>query len=224
VEGLRYNDRVFVGGQSRSGKSEMINLLLSLLRGQWVLLDTKPEFAIDGVEPIRSPADIDFGERIIHYVPSPTGGPEELDEVFERCFRAAGHRTVGVHELADACDYRAQKAGKWVNAYISKGGAKGKGFIGGSQRPVDIPVRALAEAQHLFYFVPRLVRKTDHAAMAEPMAIDADQLSRELHVAQEEHGLHSFLWWDSRARELTRWAPLPEHLRSRIIVRRVEDA
>src|SRR2546423_968712 len=174
--GLHPQDRTFVGGQSRSGKSELINVLLSLLRGQWLLVDTKPEFEIAGVEPARDPGEIDFGERVIHYVASATGGPDEIDEVFERCWKAPGRRTVGVHELGDACDFRAQRAGKWVNAYISKGGAHGKGFIGGSQRPVDIPVRALSEAQHVFYVVPRLVRNDDHKAMSEPMAIDAGAL------------------------------------------------
>jgi hypothetical protein len=224
VEGLRYNDRVFVGGRSRSGKSELINLFLSSLRGQWVLIDSKPEFAIPDVEPVRSADELDFSERIIHYVPSATAGPDEFDAVFERCYRAAGHRTVALHELGDACDYRAQKVGRWVNAYISKGGAKGKGFIGGSQRPVDIPVRAYSEAEHIFYVVPRLVRDSDHKTLAGPIPLSPDELGAELHATQAEHGLHSFLWWDSRARELTRWDPLPEDLRSRIIVQRVDDA
>jgi hypothetical protein len=223
VRGLLPQDRVFVAGQSRSGKSELLNFLLSMLRGQWLLLDTKPEFAIPDVEPIRDPAEIDFREPIIHYVPSATGGAAEVDEVFERCYKAPGRRTVGIHELADAGDYNAHKVGKWTNAYVSKGGALGKGLYAGSQLPVHIPVRARTEAQHAFYFVPRLVRKSDHAAMAEPMSMSADELERELQTVEREHGRHSFLWWDSRAQELTAWPPLPEHLRSRIIVQRAVD-
>jgi hypothetical protein len=221
--GLLYHDRVFVAGQTRSGKSELLNVLFSELRVQRVLVDTKGEFAIPDVEPVSDPAAIDWREQTIHYRTTVTGALDEVDELFQACL---GRRrlTVCCHELADLCDFQPNRTPPWLNAYISKGGAHGCGFFAGSQRPVQVPSRALTEAQHVFYVVPRLTRRSDHAALAEPMATDERALARELHAAQQEHGRHSFLWWNLRAQDLSRWPPLPENVRSRNIVERTTVA
>jgi hypothetical protein len=217
--GLLYHDRVFVGGQTRSGKSELLNVLFSSVATQRVLIDTKREFAIADVEPVETPDAIDWQERTIHYRTSHTGGLDEIDELFRQCL---GRRRLVVcaHELSDLCDYQPNRTPAWVNAYISKGGAHGNGLLAGSQRPVQVPSRALTEAQHVFYVVPRLSRKSDHVAMAEPMSIEADALDRELRGLQGAHGRHAFLWWDLRAQQLTGWGPLPEHVRAHNIVER----
>jgi hypothetical protein len=220
--GLAFHDRVFVAGQTRSGKSELLNVLFSMLNGQRLLLDTKPEFAIADVEPVSDPAAIDWGQQTIHYVPTATGGPAEIDELFKACH----HRrrlTVCCHELADLCDFQPNRTPAWLNAYISKGGALGNGFYCGSQRPVQVPTRALTEAQHVFHVVPRLTRRSDVQAVAEPMGLEPDELAGELAATEREYGRHSFLWWDVRAQQLTKWAPLPDDLRARNIVERTID-
>jgi hypothetical protein len=221
--GLLYNDRVFVAGQTRSGKSELLNVLFSELQVQKVLIDTKGEFAIDDVEPVEDPAAIDWREPVIHYRTSPAGDLGEIDELFQACM---GRRrlTVCCHELSDLCDYSAQRTPRWVNAYISKGGAHGLGFYAGSQRPANVPMRAKTEAQHVFYVVPRLTEDRDHDAMAAPMGIDARALDSELRGAQAEHGRYAFLWWDLRAQQLTAWPPLPEPVRARNLVARTTVA
>jgi energy-coupling factor transporter ATP-binding protein EcfA2 len=221
--GLRHNDRVFVCGQSGSGKSELLNLFFSLLGNQRLLLDTKPEFRIPDVDPVSDPAEIDWTQKTIHYVPTVTGGLEEIDELFERALRRR-NLTIVCHEISDLCEFQPGRTPKWVNGYISKGSVRGDGFYSGSQRPVQGVSRARTESNQTFYVVPRLVKKTDHSAMAEPMGMDPDTLATSLDTTQAEHGRHSYLWWDARARELQAFPPLPEQLRSRIVVERAEDA
>jgi hypothetical protein len=219
---VEYNDRAFVVGQTASGKSELINHLFTTIRSQRLLVDTKDEFSIEGVEPVRSAAAIDWQQPIIHYIDN-DGGADEFDELFSACCLRR-RLTVFVHELADICEHQPNRTGRYVNAYITKGARHGRGLVGGSQLPVRVPTSAKTEAQHVFAFVPPLVRRDDLAAVAGPMGLGADELAAELVGLQEELGEHSFLWWDMRARALTRWGPLPDAMRARIIVSRTTVA
>lgn len=216
--GVLYNDRVFIAGQTRSGKSELINRLFETIRGQRLLVDTKDEFAIDGVERVRSADAIDWEQPVIHYVDA-HGGAGEFDELFAACLNRR-RLTVFVHELADLCEHSPNRTGRHVRAYITKGGAHGLGLIGGSQRPVNVPSAAVTEAQHVFCFVPKFTRRGDLQQVADPAGITHDELARELDALQAEHGVHAFLWWDLRAQQLTRWPPLPDHMRPRLVRRR----
>lgn len=222
MSGMLYNERAAVIGKTRSGKSELLNVQFSALACQRVLIDTKDEFAIDGVEPVSDPAAIDWDERTIHYVDS-GGGAEEFDELFA----ALGRRrriVVCVHELADLCEHRPGKTGRWVSGYFTKGGAHGRGALCGTQRPVNVPPVALTEADHMFYVVPRLAKRSDHQALADALDLNADELAGELTTLHREKGPHSYLWWNRREQQLTAWDPLPEQLRARNIVARTTVA
>jgi hypothetical protein len=216
--GALYNDRVFIAGQTQSGKSELLNYLFSTIRAQRLLIDTKDEFSVTDVEAVRSVDAIDWQQPVIHYIDA-QGGAAEFDELFEACLRRR-RLTVFAHELADLCEHSPNRAPRHMKAYATKGAAHGLGLYGGSQRPVNVPTVSLTEAQHVIAFVPKLTRRDDLQAIAAPMGISADELAGELDSLLRDRGRHSFLWWDLREQTLTGWDPLPDAMRAQISVTR----
>lgn len=222
MEGIEYRQRVFVVGQTRSGKSELLNHLFSEVRCQRLLLDTKGgEWTIEGVEPVSDPDAIDWREPIIHYV-TPTDDLDEIERLFSICCRRR-NLCVCVHELGDLCGFNANRTPPSVSAFISKGGAHGRGLFAGSQRPVEMPVRASSEAQHVFVMTPRMMDRDLKAIANLGIGTEHWELGRMVDEAEEAHGPYSFIWFPKGARaEVTVWEPLPEHVRAGIIVRRAE--
>lgn len=221
--GIRFNDRVFVVGDTGSGKSELLNLLLAQTRVQKLLLDTKGEFSVPDVTPARSPDAIDWRLPLIHYVDL-AGDLDEYDELFQR-FMERRNLVVCVHELADLCADSPGATPRWVGAYIRKGRAMGLGMLGGSQRPVGMPRAARAQAQHVFAFAPEL-DPPDHKLVASMMRLSPDELSAKLDeaAALSPTGQHSYVWFDRRAQTVKLGPPLPGHMRRQITIRRTEDA
>ena len=215
--GIAYNDRVLTLGVTTSGKSELLNVLFTSIRCQKLLVDSKDEFAIAGVEAAHGPDALDWSAPVLHYVPE-RDDPDEYNELFARCFTRR-HLVVAVHELADTCDHQPSRAPERLRKYVSQGARHGLGLLAGSQRPVEIPKRARTEAQHVFVFVPEM-DPDDHGAIAQLLQLAPAQLSELVHKTQDEHGLHSFLWFNKRTRELSVWGPLPEHVRQANIVTR----
>lgn len=225
---VHFNDRALVLGSVGSGKSEVLNYLATGLRCQWVLVDTKHEFAIPDVDPVTDTADIDWSKRVVHFRDT-TGEPEEFDELFEVCYRRS-NLVVVVHELGDLCLYNANRTPRWVNTYLSKGRARGLGFYAGSQRPVSIPTRARTESEHVFMVGERFLTETDHAAVAEAMGQNRAELARlidhtqrELGVPDERGRTHAYLWFDRGHRQVKACRQLPPEHRRAIIVTRTLD-
>lgn len=219
--GVRYNERVFVAGPTESGKSELVNFLFSQFRCQRLLYDTKGhEWSIAGVEPVSDPASIDWSQPIVHYVTTTTE-VAEADEVFGQAERRP-NLVVAVHELGDLCEYHTNKAPQSVNRYLAQGGAHGRGFIGASQEPVDMPKRAKKEINHAYTMTPAM--SPEHLAeVAKSVGggITGQQMAAELEQLHRESGDHSFIHWPRGAlQEPTAWGPLPPELRSQIIVKR----
>lgn len=218
-EGIKYNDRVLVLGQTGSGKSELLNHLFSNMRCQRLLIDTKEdEWIVEGVEPAHSLEEIDWTQPIIHFAQE----GDELDEL-DRVFAAARTRrglSVCVHELCDLCNYQAAATPTNINALLSKGRNKGLGLLGGTQRPVNVPMRAKTEVQHVFIIVPKLgdddVREM--AGLGIGMS-GGKELGALIDKVDSEHGDYSFLWFRKGARGYQICPPLPEHLRRQSIVR-----
>jgi len=220
--GLRYNERAFVGGPTESGKSELLNVLFSQFRCQRLLYDSKGhEWTIAGVEPVLGdPAAIDWRQPIVHYVTAGT----DVAEVAEVFGQAEKRRdlVVCVHELGDLCEYHTNKTPGSVNRYLAQGGANGRGFLGGSQVPVDMPKRARSEANRIYTMAPAIGE--EHlkviAAMAERSSAE---MRAEIEAAGAEHGPHTFIEWPRGAhQESTVWPPMPEWVRKESIVRRRE--
>jgi energy-coupling factor transporter ATP-binding protein EcfA2 len=220
VSAIRFNDRVLVLGSSQSGKSELLNLLFSQMRGgaQRVLVDTKGEFAIAGVEAASDVEAIDWSAPIVHYQPS-VGDMGEMQDLFAAVF--ARRRIVAfVHEASDVCDFSAGKTPPAFNAICSKGAALGVGLYCGSQRPFEIPSRAKSEPLHVYIFAPRFLLEQDLKAAALTIGRDWRELGTMLDEVQATLGDHAFLHFDRRDGLLEACQPLSEAERHGIIVTR----
>jgi energy-coupling factor transporter ATP-binding protein EcfA2 len=218
---VRYNDRALIIGATGSGKSELINLLLAGTRCQRVLIDTKDEFALPGVEPVSDAAAIDWQQRTVHYRPPPTAGVDAFDELFRRLY-ARRNVVVAVHELGDVCEFQPNRTPAWFNAYLSKGRARGLGMLAGTQRPVQIPTRARSESDHVFMVGERLLIADDHKAVADAMGQNPRELAELIDRTQERLGgepddqgrTHAFVGFTRAQRKLTAYPPIPpEHRR-----------
>jgi hypothetical protein len=225
---IRWHDRLFLAGQSGSGKSEVLNYLFSRLQCQKILLDTKGEFAIDHpktgqpIQPARSVDAIDWAAPVIHF--QEMGG--DLDAYDELCYEVLHRRNVVIccHELADLCDDLPNRTPKWVRQGIRKGNVFGDGWLSASQRPVGMPRQARSEAVHVLQMVPALDPE-DHKIVASMMGVPDHELHRHIAdaAALSPTGQFSFVWRDRRERTLSIWPPLPEPMRAGIIVRRTAN-
>ncbi len=217
MTGIRWHQRVFVAGYTGSGKSGVLNYLFSQLHNQRLLLDTKPEFTIPGVEPTHAVEDIDWRAPMIHYVDA-HGDLDEYDRLFHACM-SRRNLTVCVHELADLCDDQPNRTPKYVRAWLRKGNIFGNGMLAASQRPVGMPRQARTEAQHIIAMVPALDDE-DHKIVAKLAQMPADALYDWIDraAALSPDGRHSFVWVDRDARCVRMSPPLPEHLRRRCVV------
>jgi hypothetical protein len=217
VSGYRWHERLFVAGYTGSGKSEILNLYFSQLRCQRLLVDTKPEFEIPGVQPTRSLDELDWRAPIIHY----QDASGDLDE-YDRLFYAAHHRrnlVVCVHELADLCEDQPNKTPKWVRAYIRKGNIRGNGLLAASQRPVGMPRIARTEAQHVIATNPP-VDEEDRKIVAKMTQRSLQDFDEALGHARGLGDQYSWACFSRGDNQLRISGPLPEHVRGGIIVRR----
>jgi hypothetical protein len=221
VSGVKFNQRVFVAGQTRSGKSEVLNFLFSSIQCQRLLLDTKGgEWTIDGIPPTTAVEAIDWTQPTIHFV-TQSSGTDEIAELF-MALNQRRNLLVCCHELADLCNFNANATPAAVDDFISKGGAWGKGLYGGSQRPRQMPTRMKTEVQHVYILTPPMsaadMREVEDMGLA---GVDRGQLTPMVKEIGAEHGDYAFLHLPKGANlEPTVWPPLPEHLRAKIIVRR----
>jgi hypothetical protein len=232
VSGVRYHERAFFAGPTESGKSELLNYVLCGMQCQKLLWDSKGhEWTIPGVEPVFDPADIDWTQEWIHYV-AMTTEVDEVEEVFGQVMPAGvivGRRdlVIAVHELGDLCEYETNRTPKSVNRVLAQGGAKGIGFLGASQEPVDIPKRAKKEINHAFTMVPPMSK--EHLAEVSKFVGEratAAEMSEELRQVHAELGDHAFVHWPRGAmQEACHYPPLPEEQRKTITIgRRLEHA
>jgi energy-coupling factor transporter ATP-binding protein EcfA2 len=228
--GIRFTDRVLVLGQNGSGKSVLINYVMSTgYRCQRFLVDTKDEFVVPGVTPARRLSEIDWDAPVIHYIDD-RGDLREYNRLFALLMKRRAGRNpelrgryglvVCVHELNDLCGDNPSATPQWVNAYIRKGRAHGLGLLAGSQRPVNMPKSARTEAQHVFAFAPGF-DPDDRPIVAKLLHVSERELDELLAqaAALSPSGEHSYLWFDKRAKRLVIRPPLPAAMRARSVVK-----
>lgn len=224
--GIRYTDRVFIAGVNGSGKSVLINHIATRFACQRFLYDTKEEFTVPGVNPVRSISEIDWALPLIHYIDD-AGDLADTDRLFRLFWaRKAAGRAYGliviVHELADLCADQPGKTPRWVGNYIRKGRAHGLGLIAGSQRPRNIPRAARSECQHVFSFAQGFDPE-DIPVMAGLHRLTVPEFERALEQAASL-GQHAYLWGDRRARTNVIRPELPEHLRQITIAHGIDPS
>jgi energy-coupling factor transporter ATP-binding protein EcfA2 len=216
---IAYNQRTLCLGPTGSGKSELLNAQLSALRTQRVLYDSKDEFTVAGVEPARDVDAIDWRLPVVHFVPG-EDVRADAQAFFSRAFRQPRPLVVCVHELADLCEYRATATPAAVNRYIRQGRSHGKGLLGASQRPVEMPVSARSEPEHVFVFTTPPLAPTTWTRPPGMMRRPVAELHQLVEGARSSLGTYSFLYFDRATGEIKKCPPLPEHLRRRTIVAR----
>jgi energy-coupling factor transporter ATP-binding protein EcfA2 len=216
---IGFNQRTLCLGPTGSGKSELLNAQLSALRTQRVLYDSKDEFSIAGVEPARDVDAIDWRQPVVHFVPG-EDVRADAQAFFSRAFRQPRPLVVCVHELADLCEYRASATPAAVNRYIRQGRSHGKGLLGASQRPVEMPVSARSEPEHVFVFTTPPLAPDDMDEAAGLMRRPVAELHQLVEGARSSLGTYSFLYFDRSTGEIKQCPPLPDHMRRRTIVAR----
>jgi hypothetical protein len=230
--GIYYQDRVLCLASTGGGKSTLLNFLFSTAyRCQRVLIDTKDEWRIDGVEPVSKLEQVDWQQPIVHYVDD-RGDKAEYERLFKallarRQGRVPGPRRYGlvvcVHELADLCGDAPGATPPAVSAYLRKGRAHGQGLLGASQRPVNLPKAARTEAQHYFVMAGEM-DPDDEPTIARALRLSESELETHLERARQlapspELADYAYLWYDRPARRLTAWPPLPAHMLERSFVK-----
>jgi hypothetical protein len=199
--GISWRDRVIVFGQTGSGKSVLLNHLFAGYRCQRVLLDTKDEFRIDGVEPTTRVESIDWTQPVIHYIDD-RGDLREYDKLFKafiqrRQGRVPGPRNYGlkvcVHEAGDLCGDNPGRTPQWVSAYTRKGRAHGQGMDAGSQRPVNLPKVMRTETQHVFVMAKGEFDPDDYPVIAQVVGVPEATLKQYLAQAAGQ-GDYAYLW------------------------------
>jgi hypothetical protein len=218
--GVNFNERIFIAGPTESGKSELVNVTFSMFNCQRLLYDTKGhEWSIADVEPVSDPAAIDWSQPIIHYVTASTE-IAEAEEVFGQAEKRVD-LVVAVHELGDLCEYHTNKTPASVNRYLAQGGANGRGFLGASQEPVDMPKRAKKEINHAFTMTPGMSPEHLQEIAKIVGGTTGVEMAAELEALHRESGDHSFIHWPRGAlQEPVAYPPLPASMRSQSIVKR----
>lgn len=192
--GIRYHHRVFVAGAAGGGKSELLNHIATRFRCQEILLDTKDEWTIPGVQPVHSVRAIDWNQRLIHLIVDVDGGGD-IDEI-ALLFRIAWHRKVGraqgkryglviiVHELGDICDDTPGRTPSSFTTYVKKGDAHGLGLLAGTQRPVNVPKIARTQSEHIMSMAQGFDAE-DIDTMAKVHSLSVPAFERALQAAND---------------------------------------
>ena len=216
--GIKYHHRVFVAGHAGGGKSELLNHIATRFRCQRLLLDTKDEWSIPGVEPVHQVAAIDWNEPTIHLIIDADGGGD-LSEI-SRLFRVAWHRKVGraqgkayglviiVHELGDLCDDTPGRTPASFVNYVKKGDAHGLGLLAGTQRPVNVPKIARTQSEHVMSMA-RGFDAADVEEMAKVHNMSVPAFQRALEQANQV-GPYAYVYRNRITRENVIRPQLPE--------------
>jgi hypothetical protein len=202
---VRHNDRVFIQGKTESGKTVLAGHLFSHFSGcRRTIIDVKGKLNA-GVEPARSPAELDLAAPLSHFIPSSLTDAE-YEEVFHRLFYAGGPRVIWLDESYGPT--RKNYAPQGLRLIVQQGREHDIGLIACSQRPVNVEVTLVSEAEHVFVFVPRPITK-DLETIAANIGVETSALARNLDQLLAGEGQHSHLWYCRRQDQLYDCAPLP---------------
>lgn len=203
---IRHNDRVLIIGKNQSGKTILARHLAQQFTGcRLTFIDPKHGEINLGVEPARTPADLDLEAPVSHYVPT-TLEDDEYEELFELLWWTRGPRVIWLDEAFGPT--RAGWAPKGLRHIVQQGTKHDLGLIACTQRPVNIETTLRSEAEHVFLFVPALTM-IDLKTIAPDIGQETYNLKQELSDLLEEQGLFSHLWYCRRTGSLHRCAPLP---------------
>lgn len=152
---IKRSERVFIVGQTGSGKSYLAARLLAQTN-YVIVIDPKHMFTwghggkFDDI--YESVADLDEhwdGPAAAIYRPSTAEMRAGCQAFFSWAWRQGGNILIYIDELYDLMDGTG-KAGTWLTKIMTQGRAKNLSVWGGTQRPSRIDFRLMSEAQHFF--------------------------------------------------------------------------
>jgi hypothetical protein len=202
---VRHNDRVLIIGKNQSGKTVLARHLATQFKGcRLTFIDPKAGEISLGVEPARSPQELDLQAPVSHYVPT-TLEDDEYSELFDLLWFARGPRVIWLDESFGPT--RAGYAPKGLRLIVQQGTKHDLGLIACTQRPVNIESTLRTEPEHVFLFVPSLTM-LDLKTIAPDIGQEPDRLKREMDQLLQAEGLFSHVWYCRRTGTLHRCAPL----------------
>lgn len=205
MSGVRFHDRVFIQGKTGSGKTVLAKHLFEQMKGcRRTAIDPKGRLQL-GVQAATSPSSLDLAAPVSHFIPSSLDD-DEYDDVFRRLWVAGGPRVIWIDESYGPT--RAGYAPHFLRRIVQQGREVEIGLIACSQRPVNVEVTLVSEADHVFMFVPHPPRK-DLQTLADNIGIEAAHLQGSLQQLLEHEGPHSHLWYVRDEDRLQACAPLP---------------
>lgn len=164
---LQPGQKVLIAGQNGSGKSVMATSLARAM-DRVLVYDPKgdPEAVIPNAAIVTTARDAvrALPGRVV-YQPNAleaADGVAKFDEIARRLIQAGGSCGVVVHELASLGT--AYAIGPWHRALITQGRSLQITVVEVTQRPRNVPIVALSEAQHLVCFT--LLNPDDRDVMA----------------------------------------------------------
>lgn len=194
---IRYEERVFVVGATRSGKSTLTKKLFLSAQAPRLVVDPNDSTLTASVaspggtfsDPLRVP-DV----ATARFVPRDPDDREAYDALFRWAFERYP-RYVWVDEagqVAPASGYP-----KAVNRYVVQGAKRGLGFIACHTRPREVMRNCISQAAHVFIFA--LPNPDDRKHIAEIVGLPFGDLVGAIEQLDEK----GFLWFDVGNRTLT---------------------
>jgi DNA helicase HerA-like ATPase len=163
---IRSNERVFIAGQSRSGKSYLARSILRQF-SRLIVLDSKGDLGDWGLEEASDGGwkRLEKGQAARLRVSKPVGAPQQYwIDAMVRAYEA-GNDVIYIDEVSQI--FRTPDPPDVVWDIWQRGGVFGVGGFAASQRPSSIPLIMMSEANHFFMFRLNLLR--DRKRMAEFM-------------------------------------------------------
>ncbi len=183
IQGDRGADRGFIGGRSGSGKSFLARRLLTVYGiskshpkeffGNLFIIDPNGNFdyPVDGTFETVDEVRLDPKARALRYIPKPdqyTG--EKWNELWEKLLTYKHPLMTYVDEtraMEPVFGRRIFERGNQLNAYLTRGRARGKAAILGAQRPVTIPRDIIGQSE--WYYIFDLPLEDDRQTVAGTM-------------------------------------------------------
>lgn len=219
---IGYGQRVLVVGMQGSGKSELVRWLWSQLDNRRVLVDSKREWRVPGVDRVTLTAQtldeaiaevaerVDLEAPVLHVRPAWLGQPgskEQLTALYGALDRIRGPLTVWTDEAY------AVSSASWAPPGLLElqvgARARGHGHFVATQRPRNIAKELLTEADHVFLFPPLDVEDLVESRRGMPFLPQQQALELTADVPQ-----HGYLWVDRHTRRADIGDPLPDYLRA----------
>lgn len=190
---IRLGHRIFIVGDTGTGKSELLMHLFAVYGGQRVLIDVNdhlelgPDALAEEPAPLRvsDSSRIDWRHRTIHYVPH-RGDRHEYNRLHAAIFRR-GKLFVACDELEDV----APSVGAGAPVFVKKAAKQGRKYRitygSATQRPVGVEPSFRNQAEHCFCFP--ISDRDDLHVIAIRFGMSVHELAHEL----AQLGPHEYL-------------------------------